>query len=209
MYLTKFGHSCVLVEEGADRILVDPGTLSSGFEGLTGLTAVLITHQHPDHVDVAKLGPLLKANPDVQLFADPGAAGALTEGGLNATVVNAGDVLDLATSVEVFGDAHAVIHYDVPTITNRGFLIGGRLYLPGDSLQVPVVPVEILAVPAGAPWMALKEAIEFVRAVDPTTVFPIHEKVLSNTGMSYLLLEKLKPADTQWLNLDDGARVEV
>lgn len=209
MRLTKFGHSCVLVEEGPDRILVDPGTFSDGFEGLTGLTAVLVTHQHPDHADPARLPALLAANPAAQLFADPGSAQTLSEAGLTATPVNAGDRLDLATEVEVFGDTHAVIHRDVPTIPNRGYLFAGRLYLPGDSLQVPTVPVEILGLPVSAPWMAVKEAVDFLRAVDPTTVFPIHEKVLATTKTVYGLLEKLKPADTGWLDLDDGTPVEL
>lgn len=209
MKLTKYGHSCLLIEQGPDRILADPGTFSHGWENLTGLTAVLLTHQHPDHVDTAKLPGLLALNSDVQLFADPGSVGALAEAGVTATPVEPGDTLDLATPVEVFGETHAVIHRDLPTIANRGYLVDGRLYLPGDSLQVPTPAVEILALPVAAPWMALKEAVEFVRAVDPTVVIPIHEKILANPGMVYGLLQRLKPADTQWLDLDDGATVEV
>ncbi|MEO5832201.1 MAG: MBL fold metallo-hydrolase [Nakamurella sp.] len=209
MKLTKYGHSCLLVEQGSDRILVDPGTFSQGWENLTGLTAVLITHAHPDHVDTAKLPVLLALNSDVQLFADPGSVGALAEAGVHATSVEAGDTLDLATPIQVYGETHAVIHRDIPTIPNRGYLVDGRLYLPGDSLQVPAQAVEILALPVAAPWMAVKEAVDFLRAVDPTTVIPIHEKLLANPAMVYGLLQKLKPADTQWLDLDDGATVEV
>ncbi len=209
MKLTKYGHSCLLVEVGPDRILVDPGTFSQGWENLTGLTAVLVTHQHPDHVDPARLPGLLALNSDVQLFADPGSVDTLSDAGVTATPVEAGDTLDLSTPVQVFGETHAVIHRDLPTIANRGYLIDGRLYLPGDSLQVPSQAVEILAVPVAAPWMAAKEAVEFVRAVDPTIAIPIHEKILAATGMVYGLLQNLKPADTQWLDLDDGRTVEV
>lgn len=209
MRLTKFGHSCLLIEEGPDRILIDPGSFSQGWETLTGLTAVLLTHQHADHVDVQRLPGLLALNSDVQLFADPGSVEVLAAAGVHATAVDAGDTLDLATLVEVFGDTHAVIHRDVPTISNRGYLVAGRLYLPGDSLQVPTAAIEILAVPTAAPWMALKEAVEFLRAVNPTAAFPIHEKVLANPAMAYGLLEKLKPTDTHWLNLDSGDPMEL
>ncbi len=209
MKLTKYGHSCLLIEQGPDRILVDPGVFSPGWETLTGLTAVLVTHQHPDHVDPARLPGLLALNSDVQLFADPGSVSTLAVVGVTATPVEAGDILDVRTSVEVFGDTHAVIHRDLPTIPNRGYLIAGRLYLPGDSLQVPSPPVEILGVPTAAPWLALKESVEFLRAVDPTIAFPIHEKLLANPAAAYGLLEKLKPTDTQWLNLDDGHPVDL
>ncbi|MCA1695075.1 MAG: MBL fold metallo-hydrolase, partial [Actinobacteria bacterium] len=46
MEITHFGHSCVLLDTGSARLLIDPGTWSEGFEDLTGLDAVLITHQH-------------------------------------------------------------------------------------------------------------------------------------------------------------------
>lgn len=210
MKLTKFGHSCVLVEDGATRILVDPGTFSTGWEALTGLRAVLITHQHPDHLDLVRLTGLLEQQAgDVQVFADPGSVTVLGNAGIVATEVAPGDILDLGVRVQVFGSDHAVIHRDLPGIPNRGYLIDRRLYLPGDSLDVPPVAVEILGVPVAAPWMAAKEAVEFARAVRPAIAFPIHEKVLAATGTVYGLLEKLKPADTVWLNLDDGRTVEV
>jgi L-ascorbate metabolism protein UlaG (beta-lactamase superfamily) len=43
--ITHYGHACVLAElAGRTRVLFDPGTYSAGFEELTGLDAVLITH---------------------------------------------------------------------------------------------------------------------------------------------------------------------
>ena len=72
MRITRYGHSCVLVEDGAGRVLLDPGMFSSGFEDLRGLTAVLITHQHPDHLDVERVTRLMEANPDAILVTDEG-----------------------------------------------------------------------------------------------------------------------------------------
>ncbi|WP_231610980.1 MBL fold metallo-hydrolase, partial [Rhodococcus sp. CX] len=74
MRLTHFGHSCLLVEHRGAKILFDPGTFSHGFEGITGLDAILVTHQHPDHADAARLPALLDANPDAKLFSDPQSA---------------------------------------------------------------------------------------------------------------------------------------
>jgi hypothetical protein len=122
--------------------------------------------------------------------------------------VNAGDRIE-GLPVEVFGESHAVIHRDLPGLPNRGYLIGGRLYLPGDSLQVPATAVEILGVPVAAPWMAIKEAVEFLRSVHPRIAFPIHEKLLAATTTPYTLLQRLKPDDCDWLDLDDGRTVEI
>lgn len=209
MRITKFGHSCLHVVNDDADILVDPGTFSAGFEQLTGLTAVLITHQHPDHLDLDRLPALLAANPRAALYADAGSATKLQDAGITATAVSAGQSIDVGTPVTVHGRTHAVIHTDLPVIPNAQFLIGGRLLHPGDSLELPDVPVEILAVPASAPWMAIKEAIEFYRAVAPRAAFPIHERVLANPAMAFGLLKQLGPAGSSWQEPADGTEFEV
>ena len=77
MELTHFGHSCLLAEIGVARLLFDPGTFSHGFEGITGLSAILITHQHADHADPQRLPALVEANPGAALYADPQTAAQL------------------------------------------------------------------------------------------------------------------------------------
>ena len=77
MQVTHFGHSCVLLDTGAARLLIDPGNFSQGFEDVTGLDAVLVTHQHPDHLDPERLPALLRGNPDARLIVDSGTAGQL------------------------------------------------------------------------------------------------------------------------------------
>ena len=81
MEVTHFGHSCVLLDTGAARLLIDPGNFSTDFEDVTGLDAVLVTHQHPDHLDLERLPALLRANPDARLIVDSGTAGQLDDVG--------------------------------------------------------------------------------------------------------------------------------
>ncbi len=204
MKITKYGHSCLHIADGDASILIDPGGFSQGFETLSGLTAVLVTHQHADHLDTRRLAGVLRANPDAELYSDSGSVTVLREAGLTATGVQTGDVLNVGTTVEVFAGDHAIVHRDVPVIPNACYLIGGRLLHPGDSLTVLDRPVEILALPASAPWMAVKEAIDYYREVAPAVAIPIHEKILASTEMVYGLLTRLGPQDTRWLNLDDG-----
>lgn len=204
MRVSKYGHSCLHVVDGDASILIDPGVFSQVFETLSGLTAVLVTHQHPDHVDPKRLVGVLRANPGATLYADPGSVAVLAEAGITATPVATGDVLDVGTRVEVFAGDHAVIHKDIPAISNAGYLVSGRLLHPGDSLAVPNQPVEILALPTSAPWMALKEAVEYFRAINPQVAIPIHEKVMANPAMVYGLLTKLGPSGARWVDLDNG-----
>ena len=212
MRLTKFGHSCLLVEEGGARLLLDPGTLSEGFDVLEGLTAVLYIHQHADHLDPARLRTMLDRNPGVRVVSDEGSAAPLGEAGAEVQVVHEGDELTLGgVGVRVAGREHAVIHPDIPNVPNVGYLIGGRLFHPGDAFTVIEEPVEVLAVPAGAPWMKVSESIDYLREVRPKVAVPVHEKVLSPVGMSinYGALERLGAMGVATVqNLDDGKPVE-
>jgi L-ascorbate metabolism protein UlaG (beta-lactamase superfamily) len=213
MRLTKFGHSCLLVEEGGARVLLDPGSFSEGFEELDGLTAVCLTHQHGDHLDAERLRRVLDRNPGVRVVSDEGSAQALGEAGAEVEVVHDGDELDLGgLGVAVAGRDHAVIHPDIPVVPNVGYLIGGRLFHPGDALTMPGRPVEVLAVPAGAPWLKLSEAVDYLRRVAPRVAVPVHERVLSEQGISihYRQLDQLGgKGATTFEVLDDGRPLEL
>ncbi|WP_062202073.1 MBL fold metallo-hydrolase [Demequina salsinemoris] len=189
MKLTHLGHACLLVDSGDARLLIDPGVLSS-FADVRDLDAILITHQHADHVDLGRLAELLEANPRAALVADRDTAPALT--GLTRPVVVAGpgDRLELAGAVvEVLGGLHAAVFGDVPGCTNAAYLIDGALLHPGDSFVVPDSPVEVLAVPIDAPWLKLSEAVDYVRAVAPRVAVPIHEGETTDPGKLAGMLE--------------------
>jgi L-ascorbate metabolism protein UlaG (beta-lactamase superfamily) len=213
MRLTKFGHSCLLVEQGRARVLLDPGTFSAGFDELEGLTALLFTHQHADHLDQERLRGLLDRSPGVRVVADEGAAEVLGGLGVEAEVVHDGDQFEVAgLGVHVAGRDHAIIHPDIPVVPNVGYLLGARLFHPGDAFTVPGQPVEVLAVPAGAPWLKTAEAIEYLRKVRPQVAVPVHEKVLSAVGISlhYRQLEQVGMGGIGRLQvIDDGKPVEL
>lgn len=191
MRLTKFEHACVLVEDADARILIDPGAYSHGFESLTDLTAILITHQHADHIDLDRIDGLVAGNPQAQVFADDATTTLLTERGITVTTVTEGDRLDVGTEVTAHGINHAVIHPDVPVIPNVGYLVSGRLFHPGDAFTVPTAPVDVLCLPTGAPWLKVAEAVDYLRRVAPRLAVPIHEAVLARPAMHYNLFERL------------------
>jgi L-ascorbate metabolism protein UlaG (beta-lactamase superfamily) len=206
MKITRFGHSCVLVEDGNGRVLLDPGVFSAGFEDLRGLTGVLITHQHPDHLDVERVTRLLAANPEATLVTDEG-----SQLDVPRTVVHAGDALDLGLPVTVHGADHAVIHPEIPGVPNVGYLVGERFFTPGDALTVPDADVEVLGLPTDAPWLKLAEAVQLLRDVGPAQAFPVHDGVLDSraTGIWYGHFDRLGPSGTSFHALTAGESLQL
>jgi L-ascorbate metabolism protein UlaG (beta-lactamase superfamily) len=209
--IIHFGHSCVLLETGSARLLIDPGTFATGFETARELDGVLITHQHPDHLDAEKLPVLMAANPRATLVVDEGSASVVRELGLAPTVLGTGEHTEIAgAAVHVAGGRHALIHEDVPVIPNNAYVIDhGAFYHPGDSLVVPEQAVDVLGVPTAAPWLKISEAVEFLRAVGPRVALPIHEAVLSRLELYYGLLDRLAPSGTVVTSLPHGELSEL
>src|ERR1700694_1476070 len=209
MQLTHFGHSCLLAgfknkSGGETTVLFDPGNCSHGFEDITGLSAILITHQHPDHADTARLPRLVDANPQAALYADPQTAAQLGE---PWRAVHVGDELSVGgLAIRGVGGRHAVIHPEIPVIDNISYLVGdgeppARLMHPGDALFAPGEPVDVLAAPAAAPWMRISEAVDYLRAVAPARAVPIHQAIINPNarGIYYGRLTEMTNTDFQVL----------
>jgi L-ascorbate metabolism protein UlaG (beta-lactamase superfamily) len=172
MQVTKFTHSCVRLELSGAVLVIDPGIWSES-SALNGCDAILVTHEHADHVDALRLAGL-----GVPVYA-PAGSGIR---GLTVTGVQSGETFDAAgVAVRASGGRHAAVYDGQPDCINLGYVIGdGLLYHPGDALHVPDRSVETLLVPVQASWLKTAEAIDFLRAVNPGRAFGIHDAQVSS-----------------------------
>jgi L-ascorbate metabolism protein UlaG (beta-lactamase superfamily) len=203
MRLTKYGHACVRLEDGDRVLVIDPGTLSE-MEALSGATAVLITHEHEDHVDVDKLEAARKTNPALTVHTHAALAATLGDG---VTAVAAGDTFTAAGfTVRAVGGEHAEVIDGLPGCPNIGFVVEG-VYHPGDSLFVPAEQVDTLLIPSSGPWLKHREAIEFARAVVPARAFPIHDAHHSEVGRDNF--DRWLEGETDYARIPLGESVDL
>jgi L-ascorbate metabolism protein UlaG (beta-lactamase superfamily) len=103
MQLTKLGHSCVRLSKDGGTLVIDPG-IWAGPDPLTGAQAVLVTHEHADHLDADAVRGALAADGDLQLWANESVAGQFPEFGDRVHAVGHGDTFTAAGfDVHVYG----------------------------------------------------------------------------------------------------------
>jgi L-ascorbate metabolism protein UlaG (beta-lactamase superfamily) len=181
MKLTKYEHACMIIEVTGERLIIDPGVFTMPLGDIGDVVAVVITHEHADHWTPEQLERIIERNPAVTVFGPAGVVAAASDFAITET--HDGDRVEIGPfSLQFFGKDHAVIHESIPMIDNVGVLVNDELYYAGDSYFVPPVPVKTLAAPAGAPWLKVGEAIDYVLAVAPRRAFPVHEMTLSVAG---------------------------
>jgi L-ascorbate metabolism protein UlaG (beta-lactamase superfamily) len=231
MKIRHLGHSCLAVEAGGTRLLVDPGSFSDAASVLAAgpYDAVALTHQHADHVAPALLARVLEESPGVPVLAEPGTAAGLRgerelPGGAFEGSLDPDQLVELpagtartigAIEVAAVGGEHAVIHPDIPRVGNSGLVVTAdgepRLGITGDSLQeVPEFQgIDVLAFAVVAPWSKMRETIDFLRAVRPVLALPVHDAIVSPQGRTIYLAQStnLAPEGTEVRDWPDGERV--
>ena len=213
MRITKFGHACVRVESGESVVVLDPGGWSER-DAVDGATAVLITHEHPDHLDVDHLRAT-----DAPIWTIGAVARQITERAPDVaervTVVSPGDEVDLGLPMQVVGEKHAVIHPDLQRFDNSGYLLevdGKRVFHPGDALTERPAGVDLLLLPVHAPWSKVSEVIDYGRAVAAPRSVGIHDGLLNERGLGLAqsqLSSMLGEREQEFLRVGPGEDVPL
>ena len=171
MKISKYNHSCLLVEDQGKTILVDPGnytydTKALDINALKNLDAIAITHEHMDHMHIPLIQALLQKFPKVEVFGTNSIKNILAKENI---VVNA--------EGNNFIKMNPVPHEKIfmgPVPENVMVTLFDKFASPGDSLTFDASP-EILALPVQAPWGSTTWATETALKVKPKVIIPIHD----------------------------------
>ena len=209
MRLIKYTHAAVRLEQDGRTLLFDPGVFTED-EAYDGVSHILVTHEHADHVSAEKLAAQLGRNPALEVYTSAAVAQQL--GDALSPAVRTVEVGDRFTvngfGVEAVGGQHAEIYEGLPGCSNIGFIVDG-VYHPGDALLVPTAEVTTLLVPTAAPWLKLAEGLDFVRAVKPQRAFSIHDAMLSRIGEAGVDNWMKMKGGTEYARIPVGSSVEV
>lgn len=211
MKITKYPQSCLVIERHGKRIVIDPGSLLHprfGVADVSPVDAILITHEHSDHVDVGLLKEIVDQNREVQVVANKGTANIL--GSLVTKVIEDGESITIGDVAILAKELpHCLMVDGTAGPQNTGYIVDGALFHPGDGVHVEGLSVPVAAVPAAGPDISPKDVIDFIRELDCRTVIPIHYDVFAvNRELMARSVQTSLPG-VEFLIIDNGETVEI
>lgn len=207
MRLTRFTHACVQLETDGVTIVIDPGEFGT-IPDLADADAVLVTHDHVDHVSHDAVRAAVAANPDLLVVGPQPLADALD---VPVKVVDGGDSFDVrGVPVQVVGHVQAVADLDDEEIPNVGYLVAGTVLHPGD--QFHDVDVDVLLLSLEGPWAKVTDWQLALRRHRPKRLVMIHDATLGEMGVEFALktVERLAAGiGASAISLRDGQSAEL
>jgi L-ascorbate metabolism protein UlaG (beta-lactamase superfamily) len=217
MNITKLGHCCLVLDINGIKILTDPGSFTTAQNTLTGLSILLITHEHGDHYHVESVAAVVKNNPDIEVVCNKAVAALIQKENIpcKVSVVGDGESVTLqGVLIEGFGTEHAKVYGDMPNVENTGYMVAGTFYFPGDNFYPPAggagnKAVEVLALPVAGPWMKIAEAVDFAKTIKAPKAFGVHDGMIVPPfrGFVGMILKNFVP-ETEYTALADGESKE-
>lgn len=206
--ITKFVHSCLLVETPGGTALFDPGMMSEqalDAAHIEKLDDIFITHEHGDHFSFERIKHLAAQFPNVRITSTAPVVKQLEAAGLRASV-SAGPTATL------FQSPHEETEPLFPRPLQIGVNYQNVFTDPGDSHSFNET-CSILALPVTAPWGSVVSATKLALKLKPQYIIPVHDWHWSDAArnQTYDMLEHLmgqqsiiflKPETGKSLNID-------
>ena len=212
MKIIKLGHCCLLIEIQGTRFLTDPGNYTTLQNEVKNINAIVISHEHTDHLHVESVKTILKNNPKATIISNGSAGKVLEKENIPYIKVADGEEYKVnGITISGHGQKHAPIYLDYEQIENTGYFFDSKLFYPGDAFTKLDKAIDILAFPIAGPWLNIQQAIDYVLETKPRVAIPVHDGgLLKNTGIVKRLPELYFPkANIKYVYLEINKEVEL
>lgn len=206
MKITKYYQSCLLIEEGKTRILIDPSAQETErVAGFSPIDAVLYTHEHADHFD-----PELAAQFQHQAIAIYANASVAKQLSFSPIIVEDGQefaVKDIL--VKVLELSHCPMPDGSGGPQNTGYLFNQKLFHPGDGKELAGLQVSTLALPITGPDISPRDAFAFARQTGARRAIAIHWDIWGANAGFYASRAKAlaQPFELEILGIGESTEV--
>ena len=194
--ITFIGHGTLMFKY-ADRIIqIDPWTKLADYSKLPKADLILVTHAHPDHLDLDAIKATRGANTKILVSS------------VCAGQINGGDVMKNGETRTVFGiKIEAIPAYNLvhkrddgqpwhPQGDGNGYLLtfgDKRVYVAGDTENTPEMKalknIDVAFLPMNLPYTMTPEMVaDAAKAFKPRILYPYHT---GETDTSKLEFQKL------------------
>ncbi|HLP15663.1 MAG TPA: MBL fold metallo-hydrolase [Bacteroidota bacterium] len=180
--ITFIGHASLMMTHDGKTIFIDPFGKLADYTQFPKADLILITHDHPDHLDTAVIGTIRKS--DTQIIANEAGAkeveGAVAmKNGDSRTVDDIKIEAVPAYNIKHTRDNGAPFH---PKGEGNGYVLtfgGTRIYIAGDTEGVPEMAdlkdIDIAFLPMNLPYtMTPDETATAARSFKPKILYPYH-----------------------------------
>jgi L-ascorbate metabolism protein UlaG (beta-lactamase superfamily) len=191
--------------------MTDPGSFSTLQLHEKNIDIILFTHEHGDHFHLASLQKVLENNPQAKIITNTAVGKLLDAANISYEILEHGNsTTEQDILIEGFGEIHDEIFGDFGRVQNTGYFIEDTFFYPGDALTNPGKPVSILAVPMAGPWIKVKDIITYLHAVKPIRIIPVHDAILSETGLGlfYRVVPGILAGMTEFIPMKEGSEHE-
>ncbi len=178
MKIYKYLHSCLVFEKDNFKLLIDPGTFTFAEEFIApaefnDVDAIIITHNHPDHLDIANLKQITEES-GAKIYTNTQVAHQLAQENIPSEAVPGQIGPFQLTTISVKHEA--LLDNPLPDMT--ALLIDNKVLHPVDSFDDKMLVyagIEMLILPVMAPFCTELMVAAFADKVKPKQILPVHD----------------------------------
>jgi len=182
LVITCIGHGTLMMSFGGKIIHIDPVSQYADYTKLPKADLILITHEHPDHLDLKAIDTLKTSK--TSIVATENVARQLPG---SIALKNGDEKTIMGLKIEAV-PAYNLVHMRSPGVPYHAKGIGNgyivafsdkRLYVAGDTENIPEMKnlrnIDIAFLPMNIPYTMTPEMVaDAARAFRPKIIYPYH-----------------------------------